>query len=124
MQRGYACKNKKPPRLSPGRLSEAVCCSRLLAVVGKRFHQRHHLALYGLAFDSAISAQQPQAECAVEEQEALDLPALVVAVVEERHRHVERVGDLLQPGGADAVDALLVFLDLLKAHTQLLAEIR
>ncbi|UGY16343.1 hypothetical protein HAP48_0001905 [Bradyrhizobium septentrionale] len=35
----------------------------------------------------------------------------------------EDVGDLLQPSGADAVDALLVFLDLLKTDAQLIGQL-
>ena len=35
----------------------------------------------------------------------------------------ERGGDLLKPGSADTVDALLVLLDLLKADAKLFAEL-
>ena len=49
---------------------------------------------------------------------------VAVAVVEECDGHIERGGDLLETGGADAVDALLVFLNLLKADAQLVAEFR
>src|SRR4029453_5751293 len=53
-----------------------------------------------------------------------DLTRLVVAVVEERHGHIERIGDLLQTRRANAIDALLVLLDLLEADAELLAEFR
>src|ERR1700737_4847366 len=97
--------------------------ARLLALVGNRFHQSHHLALHGLALDAGIGPQQPQAERAVEKQQAFDLPGLAVAVVEESYRHIEGCGNLLQAGRSDAVDAFLVFLNLLKAHSKLFAEI-
>ena len=38
-------------------------------------------------------------------------------------RHLQRVGHRLQPAGADAVRALLVFLDLLKRDAELVAEL-
>src|SRR4029077_2087118 len=50
----------------------------------------------------------PEAEGAVEEEEAFDFARLAVAVVEERDGHVERGGDLLKTSSADAVHALLV----------------
>src|SRR5262245_52964538 len=87
-----------------GAAIQARCC---LALVGRdRFHQGHQLTLYSLILDLAVGAQQPQAECAVQEQQALYLARLAVAVVEERHRHVERGSDLLKTSRADAVDAL------------------
>ena len=96
----------------------------LLFVRGNRFHQGHQLTLHGLILDLAVRPQQPQAERAVEEQQAFDLPRLAVAVVEECDGYIERGGDLLETGGADAVDALLIFLNLLKADAQLVAEFR
>src|SRR5262249_4469337 len=86
-------------------------------------HQGDQLALHGLVLDLAVGAQQPEAECAVEEQQALDLARLVVAVVEEGDRYVERGCDLLQTSCADTIDALLVLLDLLEAHAELVAEL-
>ena len=65
-----------------------------------------------------------RAEVARLRAEALDLTRLVVAVVEERHGHIERIGDLLQTRRANAVDALLVLLDLLEADAELFAELR
>src|ERR1700738_3502187 len=46
------------------------------------------------------------------------------AFEEERHRDLQDVGDLLQSARADAVRALLVFLDLLKRQAKCAAEIR
>src|SRR5205085_6732378 len=86
--------------------------NRSILVRGDRFHQGHQLTLYGLVLDLAVGAQQPQAERAVEEQQALDLPRLAVAVVEERDRHIERSGDRLKTSCANTVDALLVLLNL------------
>ena len=80
--------------------------------------------MHRLVLDLAVSSQQPQTERAVEEQQALDLPRLAVAVVEERDGHVERGGDLLKAGGPDPVDALFVFLNLLEADTKLVPELR
>ena len=40
------------------------------------------------------------------------------AFKEKFHRHLENVRDLLQPAGADPVDALLVFLDLLEGKVE------
>jgi hypothetical protein len=57
-----------------------------------------------LILDLGVGPQQPEAERAVEKQQAFDFPRLAVAVVEERHGHIECGGDLLQTGGADAVD--------------------
>src|SRR6185437_476602 len=96
----------------------------LFLVGGDRFHQGDQLTLHGLILDLAVSPQQAEAERAVEKQEALDFARLVVAVVEEGDGDIERSGDLLQTSGADAVDALLVFLDLLEAHAKLVAELR
>src|SRR5947207_4498491 len=97
---------------------------RSVFVGGDRFHQGHQLTLYGLVLDLAVGTQQPQAERAVQEEQALDFARLAVAVVEERHRHVERGSDLLKTSSADAVDALLVLLDLLEADAELVAELR
>src|SRR5581483_7738884 len=96
---------------------------RLFLVGGDRFHQRDELTLHRLILDLAVGPEQPQAERAVQEQQALDLARLVVAVVEEGDGNVERGRDLLQTRSADAIDALLVLLDLLKAHAQLVAEL-
>ncbi len=41
-----------------------------------------------------------------------------------RHRDLQDEGDLLQPARADAVRALLVFLNLLKRQASAFAEIR
>src|SRR5262249_32211759 len=101
-----------------------VVAVRLFFVGGDRFHQGYQLTLHRLILDLAIGAQQSQAERTVQEQQALDFARLAVAVVEERHGHVERVGDLLQTRSADAVDALLVLLHLLEAHAELVAELR
>src|SRR6267378_6087414 len=98
--------------------------SHLVFVRGNRFHQGDQLALHGLILDLAVSPQQPQAECAVEEQQAFDFPRLAVAVVEKSDGNIERSGDLLETGGADAVDALLIFLNLLEADAKLVAEFR
>src|SRR5581483_5469630 len=73
--------------------------------------------------DLAVGSQEPQAECAVQEQQALDFPRLGVAVVEERDGHIERACDLLKPGCADAVDALLVLLHLLEADAELFTKL-
>src|SRR5665213_3130058 len=96
---------------------------RWLVFVGRdRFHQGYQLTLYGLVLDLAVGPQQSQAECAVEKQQALDFPRLAVAVVEKCDGDIERGGDLLETSGTDAVDALLVFLNLLKADAQLIPE--
>ena len=44
-------------------------------------------------------------------------------LVEELHRHAEHLRQIEQPAGADAVDALLVLLDLLEGQAELLAEL-
>jgi hypothetical protein len=97
--------------------------SGLVFVRGDRFHQGHQLALDGLILDLAVGTQQSQAERAIEKQQAFDFTRLAVTVVEECHGHIERGGDLLKTGGADAVDALLVFLHLLEADAELIAEL-
>ena len=43
-------------------------------------------------------------------------------VEKERHRHIEDLAELEQARGADAVDAALVFLDLLEGQAEALAE--
>src|SRR5882724_8296284 len=96
----------------------------LFGHTGDRFQQGHHLTLHGLILDLAIGPQQSQAERAIEKQQAFDLPRLAVAVVEERDGYVEGSGDLLKTGGADAVDALLIFLNLLEADAQFVAKLR
>ncbi|MFK4628661.1 hypothetical protein ABIF02_001188 [Bradyrhizobium elkanii] len=95
---------------------------RSVFVGGDRFHQRHQLTLHRLILDLAVGAQQPEAERAVEEQQALDFAGLVVAVVEEGDRHIQRRRDLLKAGSADTIDALLVLLNLLEADAKLVAE--
>ena len=45
------------------------------------------------------------------------------ALEEERHRHLEDEGDLLQPARTDAIGALLVFLDLLKRQAKRIAQL-
>src|SRR6478735_8979515 len=97
---------------------------RLGFVRGDRFHQGHQLTLYRLILDLAVGPQQPQAERAVEKQQAFDLPRLAVAVIEECDGNIERSGDLLGTSCTDAVDALLVFLHLLDADAKLVAELR
>src|SRR6185437_16544495 len=86
--------------------------------------QRHQLTLHGLILDLAVGPQQSQTERAVEEQQALDFARLAVAVIKEGDGHVERGRDLLKAGGPDPVDALFVFLNLLEADAELLAEFR
>src|SRR3981081_867727 len=49
-----------------------------LLVTGNCFHQRLYLALYGLILDLAIGPQQPEAERAVEIQQALDFLGFTV----------------------------------------------
>src|ERR1700724_731288 len=96
---------------------------RLFLVGGDRFHQGDELTLHRLVLDRAVGAEQPQAERAVKEQAALDLARLVVAIVEKGDGNVERGRDRLQARSADAIDALLVLLDLLEAHAKLVAEL-
>ena len=45
------------------------------------------------------------------------------ALEEKRCRHLQDIGDLLQPAGADAVGALLVLLHLLESQTQRIAKL-
>lgn len=49
-------------------------------------------------------------------------PSSIHPVEEESHRHLKALGDGVQAAGADAVGALLVFLDLLKGHAHSLAQ--
>ena len=44
-------------------------------------------------------------------------------LVEELHRNAQHLCQIEQPAGADAVDALLVFLHLLERQAELLAEL-
>ena len=87
------------------------------------FHQGYQLTLHGLVLDLAIGPQQSQAERAVEKQKAFDLSRLAVPVVEEGDGHIEGGSDLLKTGGSHAVDALLVFLNLLETDTKLVPEL-
>src|SRR5258708_5676265 len=107
-----------PRRCKPGQRTA------LVFVRGDRFHQGHQLTLHGLILDLAVGPQQSQAERAIEKQQAFDLARLAVAVVEECDGYIQRGGDLLETGGADAIDALLIFLHLLKADAELVAELR
>ena len=80
------------PQMRSARPGSAKCVSsNLVFVRGDRLHQGDQLALYGLVLDLAIGPQQPQAECAVEEQQAFDLARFAVAVVEERDGYIEGV---------------------------------
>src|ERR1700761_7917613 len=96
----------------------------LVFVGSDRFHQRYQLTLHRLVLDLAVGAQQPEAERAIEKQQALYFARLAVAIVEKRDGHIERGRDLLKTSGTDAIDALLVFLDLLKTDAKLIAELR
>ena len=49
---------------------------------------------------------------------ASDAVDLGCAFEEERHRHAQRLGNLLQAAGADPVRALLVLLDLLERDAE------
>src|ERR1700733_7082755 len=62
----------------------------LIFVRSDRFHQGHQLPLNGLVLDLAVGPQQPEAERAVEKQQAFDLARLAVAVVEKRDGDIER----------------------------------
>src|SRR5215831_7317899 len=46
------------------------------------------------------------------------------ALEEERYRHLQNVGDLLQPAGPDAVGAFLVFLHLMEGEAERIAQFR
>src|SRR6202041_757002 len=88
-----------------------------------RFHQGHELPLDGLILDLAVGAQEPQAEGTIEKQQAFHFASLAVAVVEEGDGHIERRCNLLKTGGAHAIDAFLVFLNLLETYAQLFAKL-
>jgi hypothetical protein len=45
------------------------------------------------------------------------------ALEEKRNRHLQNLGDLLQPAGADAVGSLFVFLNPLKRKVEGVAEL-
>src|SRR5262249_10826483 len=45
------------------------------------------------------------------------------AVEQGRQRHAKRAGDLREPARADAVRAVLVFLDLLERHVEVMTEL-
>src|SRR5215475_12569861 len=79
---------RRPPMAEPSIASALVG--------GDRLHQRDQLTLYRLVLDLAVGPQQPQAERAVEEEQALDLTSLVVTIVEEGNGHIEGCGDLLK----------------------------
>ena len=49
---------------------------RSVLVRGDRLHQGHQLTLHRLVLDLAVSAQEPEAEGAVEEEEAFNSRAL------------------------------------------------
>jgi hypothetical protein len=136
MAAGWCCRGRSACGLARSTVSAALRTKirenrdqpgfnrRLAFVRGDRFHQGHQLTLYGLILDPAVGPQQSQAERAVEKQQAFDLPRLAVAVVKECDGNIECSGDLLETGGTDAVDALLIFLNLLKADAKLVAEFR
>src|SRR5215475_12680086 len=88
-------------------------------VRGDRFHQGNELTLHRLILDLAVGAQQPEAERAVEKQQTLHFSRLAVPVIEKCDGYIESGCDLRQARCADAVDALLVFLDLLEADAEL-----
>jgi hypothetical protein len=84
--------------------------------------QNYKLSLHRLIFDGGIGAQQSEAENVVEEEQALDGWFLAVNIVEKRYIDVERLSDLLEPCGADPVDALFVFLHLLKGEFEVTSQ--
>jgi hypothetical protein len=80
--------------------------------------QNYKLSLHRLIFDRGVGAQQSEAEHAVEDEQAVDGWFLAVTVVEKRYVDAEHLSDLLEPRRADPVDALFVFLHLLKGEPE------
>jgi hypothetical protein len=76
-----------------------------------------------LIFDGGVGAQQSEAENAVEHEQALDGWFLAVTIVEKRYVDAEHLSDLLEPRRADPVDALFVFLQLLKRETEVTGQL-
>ena len=88
------------------------------------FDQGHQLPLDSLILDLGIGAKQPEAERAIEEEQAFDFSGFAVSIVKERDRQIERGRSLLQSMGTNPVKPLLVLLNLLKADAQFFGEFR
>src|SRR6185369_487078 len=98
--------------------------NRGAALVGRdALDELHDRALNAARRDAREGAQQAQRIGRVEEAEdgAGVLRSGVGRAEEERHWHIERLGDPHQPAGADPVHALLVFLHLLKRDAEQVA---
>jgi hypothetical protein len=85
--------------------------------------QNYKLSPHRLIFDGGVGAQQSEAENAVEDERAVDGWLLAVTIVEKRYVDAEHISDLLEPRRADPVDALFVFLHLLKGNTEVTSQL-
>ncbi len=91
---------------------------RLTLRTRNHLDQNYKPSLHRSIFDGGVGAQQSQAENAVEDEHAVDIWFLAVTIVEEQYVDAERLSDLMEPGRADPVCALFVFLHLLKGEAE------
>jgi hypothetical protein len=80
--------------------------------------QNYKPSLHRFIFDGSVGAQQSEAENAVDDEQAVDVSLLAVTIVEKRYFDAEHLSNLLEPRRADPVDALFVFLHLLKGEAR------
>jgi len=85
--------------------------------------QNYKLSPHRLIFDGGVGAQQWEAENAVDDEQAVDVWFLAVTIVEKRYVDAEHLSDLLEPRRADPVDALFVFLHLLKGEPEVTGQL-
>jgi hypothetical protein len=84
-----------------------------------RLDQTYKLYLHRSIFDGGVGAQQSEAENAIKDEQAVDVSFfLAVTIVEKRYVDAEHLSDLLEPRRAYPVNALFVFLHLLKGEAE------
>jgi hypothetical protein len=106
------------------------------ALFGKRLDHLADLLAHVLVADLVVGAHQLQrfpSLCSSPPPVALSLAgrfcvsqrtARAHLLEEERHRHIEHLGEFEEPAGAHAIGAALVLLDLLKGKAHGFAEVR
>jgi len=96
---------------------------RLTLRTRNQFDQNYKLSPHRFIFDGGVCAQQSEAENAVDDQQAVDVWFLAVTIVEKRYVDAEHLSDLLEQRRADPVDALFIFLHLLKGEAKVTSQL-
>jgi len=85
--------------------------------------QNYKPSLHHFIFDGGVGAQQSEAENPIDDEQAVDVWFLAVTIVEKRYVGAGHLSNLLEPRRADPVDALFVFLHLLKGQAEVTSQL-